>query len=61
MAWILVAMAMAQASGYSSNLTPSLGTSICMGAALERLEEKKKKNLGSSLLGTYFIPVFPIE
>ena len=35
-------MALVQASGYSSDWTPSLGTSVCrMGAALEKTRKKK--------------------
>ena len=33
-------MAVAQASGYSSDLTPSLGTSICQGCGPKKKEKK---------------------
>ena len=38
-----VAVAVVLAGSYSSDLTPSLGTSICCGAALKRPKKKKKK------------------
>ena len=38
-----VAVAVVWASGYGSDLTPSLGTSICVCVALKRKKEKKKK------------------
>ena len=38
-----VAVAVAEASSCSSDLTPSLGTSIAQGAALKRQKKKKKK------------------
>ena len=42
-----MSLAGAQVSSCNSNLTPSLGTSYAMGAALKRPEKKKKKaNLG---------------
>ena len=37
-----IAVALAQAGSYSSNSAPSLGTSICLGAALKR--QRKKSN-----------------
>ena len=40
-----VAMAVAQASDYSSDLTPSLGTSICHGGGPKKI--KKKLGRGS--------------
>ena len=36
-------MAVAKAGGYSSNWTPSLGTSLCCGVALKRQKRQKKK------------------
>ena len=39
-----VAVAAAQAGSCSSNLTPSLGTSMCPGAALNKQTEKTKVN-----------------
>ena len=38
-----VAVALAQAGGYSSNLTPSLGTSICRQSSPRNGKKKKKK------------------
>ena len=38
-----VAMAVAQASGYSSDSTPSLGTSICRGSGPRNNKKTKKK------------------
>ena len=38
-----IAVAAAYASSYSSNLTPSLGISICQGVALKRQKIKKRK------------------
>ena len=46
-----VAMAVVQASSYSSNLTPSLGTSICRRCGPKK--EKKNVFLLGSLLFTY--------
>ena len=43
-----LAVAVAEASNYSSDLTPSLGTSVC-GAALKRQGEKKKKKKKKSI------------
>ena len=40
-----VAVAVAQAGGFSSNWTPSLGTSICLRCSPNKTEKKKKKNL----------------
>ena len=37
-----IAVAVAQASGYSSDLTPSLGTSVCRGCSPKEQEKKKK-------------------
>ena len=37
-----VAVAVAQASGYSSHLTPSLGTFICQGRGPKKKDKKKK-------------------
>ena len=42
----LIAVALAWAGGYSSDLTPSLGTSMCpyaAGVALKRQKKKRKK------------------
>ena len=38
-----VAMAVMKASSYSSNSTPSLGTSICRGCGPKKTKDKKKK------------------
>ena len=38
-----VAVALAQAGGYSSDWTPSLGTSICRGRSAKKTKKKKKK------------------
>ena len=38
-----LAVAVAQAGGYSSDLTPSLGTSMCLGVALKSKKVKVKK------------------
>ena len=38
-------MAVAVASGYSSNLIPSLGTSICKGRGPKKTEKKKKTEI----------------
>ena len=38
-----VAVALAQAGGYSSDKIPSLGTSICHGCGPKRTKKKKKK------------------
>ena len=37
-----VAVAVVQAGGYSSDLTPSMGSSICCGCGLIRAKKKKK-------------------
>ena len=39
-----VAVAVAAAGSYSSNLIPSLGTSICRGCSPKKTQKKKKKN-----------------
>ena len=39
-----IALALAQASSYSSYWTPSLGTSICSGHGPEKTKDQKKKN-----------------
>ena len=39
-----IAVAVAEASNCSSDLTPSLGTSICLSAALKSKKKKKKKD-----------------
>ena len=39
----LIAVALAQASGYSSDWNPSLGTSICHRCSLKRQKDQKKK------------------
>ena len=36
-----IAVAVAQANSYSSNLTPSLGTSICRGCSPKKTKPKK--------------------
>ena len=41
----LVAVAVAEASGYSSDSTPSLGTSICSGCGPRKTKKKKKKEV----------------
>ena len=38
-----IAMAVVQAGSYSSNQTPSLGTSICCGCSPEKTQSQKKK------------------
>ena len=38
-----VAVAMEWAGGYSSNLTPGLGTHICRGCGPKKKKKKKKK------------------
>ena len=38
-----IAVAVVQSSGYSSNLTPSLGTSMCHGCDLKKEKRKKKR------------------
>ena len=51
-----VAVAVVQAGSYSSDWTPSLGTSICLGeAALEKAERPKKKKKKKVTLGSYHI------
>jgi len=45
---IAVAVAVAVAGGYSSNSTPSLGTSTCHSVALKKTKKKKKKKLNQS-------------
>ena len=40
-----VAMPVVQAGSYSSDSTPSLGTSICLGCLKRKKEKKKKKYL----------------
>ena len=42
--WSRVAVALAQAGGYSSDSTPSLGTSICRGSGLRNSKKKTKTN-----------------
>ena len=42
-----VAVALAEAGGYSSDSTPSLGTSICHGSGPRNSKKKKKKGKGS--------------
>ena len=42
---IAVAVAAAVAGGYSSNLTPSLGTSICNGCSPKKKKEDKKSKI----------------
>ena len=39
-----VTIAVVQASGYSSDSTPSLGTYICCGCSLRKTKDQKKKN-----------------
>ena len=41
-----VAVALVQASGYSSDSTPSLGPPHATGAALKKTKDKKKKGFG---------------
>ena len=43
-----IAVAVAQACGYSSDQTPSLGTSICHGCS-PRKDKKKKKKKGTAI------------
>ena len=40
-----IAVAVAQASNYSSDQTPSLGTSICCGHSPKKTKDKKKKDV----------------
>ena len=40
-----VAVALAQASSYSSDSTPSLETAVCSGAALKIKDKKKKRKI----------------
>ena len=40
-----VAVALVQAGDYSSDSTPSLGTSICCGAALEKTKKKRERDV----------------
>ena len=40
-----VVVAVAQAGGYSSNLTPSLGTSIWLGCGSKKQKKKKGREL----------------
>ena len=42
---VAAATAVAKASGYSSDLTPSLGTSICQGCGPKKQKKKKKKRI----------------
>ena len=39
---LAVAVAVAQAGGYSSDLTPSLGTSVCRGCGPKKTKAKKE-------------------
>ena len=48
-----VAVAAGQAGGYSSNLTPSLGTSICCGCTLQKTKTNKQTKTNSP----YCIPL----
>ena len=41
-----VAVAVVKAGSYSSDQTPSLGTSICFGCSLKKTKRPKKKKLG---------------
>ena len=43
-----VAAAAAQASGYGSDLTPSLGTSICCGYGPKKKKKKKKPSIDTA-------------
>ena len=43
-------MAVALAGGYSSNSTPSLGTSMCYGCSHKKTKKKKKKSGGKILI-----------
>ena len=40
-----IAVALTQASSYSSNSTPSLGTSICCKCSPKKIKKKKKKKV----------------
>ena len=42
---VAVAMAVVVVSSYSSDSTPSLGTSICRGVALKRQKKKKVETM----------------
>ena len=52
-----VAVAVVQAGNYSSDLTPSLGTSICLGCSPKKTKKKKKIACQSKkeLIHVYFI------
>lgn len=45
-----IAVAVVQASSYSSDWTPSLGISICLSMGLERQKKKDKVLRGNSLV-----------
>ena len=57
---VAVAVAVAKASGYSSNLTPSLGTSICRGCSPRKGKKKKKKKQNSIKLMWEFPTLKPL-
>ena len=44
-----VAVAVVQASSYSTNSTPSLGTSICLGFGPKKTKKKKKSYVSHSI------------
>ena len=46
-----VAVVVAETSGYSSDLTPSLGTSICHGCGPKKKKKKKEKKKKKKLAG----------
>ena len=47
-----IAVAVAEASSYNSNLTPSLGTSICHGSSPRKGKKDKKKKKKSYCRGS---------
>jgi len=54
-----VAVAVAQAGSCSSDLTPSLGTSICHGCGPKKTEKKKETKRGGPGRGTWVSFFFP--
>ena len=40
-----VAVAVVEASSYSSNSNPSLGTSICLGYSLKKRKEEERRSI----------------
>ena len=52
---LLAGVAVAQASSYSSDCTPSLGTSICHSTALKMAKKEKEKKKRKCLLETVVV------